>query len=331
MLSIPKYGGGGMGEIGYCIVLEELSKGCGSFVATLGTSQSIGAMAIYLYGNEEQKQKYLKPCATGEKIASFAITEPDSGSDVTNLATTAVEDGDYFIVNGSKQFITNGSFADILTVFASTDRSLGPKGYVALIFEKNTPGFKVGKLENKMGIRACETAQLHFEDMRVHKSNLLGKVGDGYKIALGVLDIGRVCVGAQTLGPAKEALRLALEHSSNRVQFGKPINKNQAVQFMLAEMASTIYAMESIVYRTAWMIDNNIPFSREAAIVKLLCTEGLDSVVDKALQIHGGYGYINDYAIERMYRDSRINRIVEGSSEIQKIVIANDLIRSRKI
>jgi butyryl-CoA dehydrogenase len=326
-----EYSGGGMGEVGYCIVLEELSKGCGSFAATLGISQGIGAMAIYLAGNEEQKQKYLKPCATGEKIAAFAITEPDCGSDVTNLQTTAIEDGDYYIVNGAKQFITNGSFADVITVFASTDRSLGAKGYIALIVEKDTLGFKVGKLENKMGIRACETAQLFFEDMKVPKSNLLGKIGDGYRIALNVLDFGRVSLGAQCLGPAKEALRLALEHSSNRIQFGKPINRNQGVQFMLAEMATTVYAMESMVYRTAWMVDSGLPFSREAAMNKLFITEALNSVVDKALQIHGGYGYTKDYAIERIYRDARINRIVEGSSEIQKIVIANDLIRSMKI
>ncbi len=322
-----EYDGGGMGEVGYCIVLEELSKGCGSFVATLGTSQSIGAMGIYLYGNEEQKQKYLKPCATGEKIAAFAVTEPDSGTDITNLQTNAVEDGDYYIVNGAKQFITNGSFADVITVFCSTDKSLGPKGFVGLIVEKDTPGFTVGKLENKMGIRACETAQLFFEDMRVPKENLLGKVGDGYKNALGVLDYGRVCLGAQCLGPAKEALRLALEHSNSRIQFGKPINRNQSIQNMLAEMAATVFAMESILYRTAWMVDQNMRFSKEASMVKMYCTEGLDFVVDRALQIFGGYGYLADYPIERLYRDSRINRIVEGSSEIQRILIAGALMR----
>jgi len=322
-----EYGGGGMGEIGYCIALEELSKGCSSFVSTLGASQSIGAMGIHLYGNDEQKKRYLTPCALGEKIASFAVTEPNSGTDITNLQTTAREDGNYFIVNGAKQFITNGSFADAITVFASTDKTLGPKGYVALIVEKETQGLTIGKLENKMGIRACDTAQIFFEDMKVPKENILGNIGDGYKIALRVLDYGRVSLGAQCLGPAKEALMLALDYSSSRIQFGKPINRNQAIQIMLAEMAATIYTMESIIYRTAWMVDSNMPFSKEASIVKMYCTEGLDFIVDKALQIFGGYGYLNDHSIERLYRDSRINRIVEGSSEIQRILIANALIR----
>jgi len=323
-----EYGGAGAGEIGYCIMLEEFSRACASVTTFIGAHVSIGTMAIYLAGNEEQKKKYLPPLCAGEKIAAFALTEPEAGSDASNIKTLAVRDGDSYIINGGKIFITNGGIADIIVVFAATSKEGGVKGGItAFIVETDTPGFKVVAEEDKMGIRGTSTAELRFEDMRVPAENVLGRVGAGFLVAMKTLDIGRLSLAAGCLGAAKEALELSTAYAKQRVQFGRPIADNQAIQWMLADMATEIFAMESMVYRAAWMKDQGMKIGRVAAMVKLFCSEALDRIIDRAVQIHGGMGYIKKYPIERMYRDSRINRIFEGTNEVQRMVIAHDILK----
>lgn len=325
-----QYGGGGFGEIGYCILLEEIARGCNSTAVTIGGHESLGAMAIYLCGNEEQKQKYLRPLAEGKLLAAFALTEPNAGSDAASMKTFAVDNGKNFLLNGNKTFITNGNIADVIVVFAITDASKGVKGITSFIVENKWNGFRAGKPEKKMGIRGSHTTDLFFENLEVPKENILGEVGNGFKVAMETLDVARVSLAAQCLGSSKEMLELSIKHANERKQFGKPIAEQQAIQFMLAEMASEIYQTESIIYRTAWMIDNNIPCSRESAICKLVATETVCKIADRAMQIHGGMGYMREYPIERLYRDARVNRIFEGTNEIQHIVIARDVLKSTK-
>ena len=323
-----QYGGGGFGEIGYCILLEEIARGCNSTAVTIGGHESLGAMAIYLCGSEMQKENYLRQLAEGKLLAAFALTEPNAGSDVASIKTTATDNGNNFLLNGNKTFITNGNIADVIVVFAITDVSKGVKGITAFIVEKKWNGFRAGKPEKKMGIRGSHTTDLFFENLEVPKENILGEIGGGFKVAMQTLDVARVSLAAQCLGSSKEMLELSIKHANERKQFGKPIAEQQAIQFMLAEMASEIYQAESIIYRTAWMIDNNIPCSRESAICKLVATETVCRVADKAMQIHGGMGYMREYPIERLYRDARVNRIFEGTNEIQHIVIARDVLKN---
>lgn len=331
LLGIPfpeKYGGADAGETGYCIMLEELSRGCSSTAVTIGAHIGLAMMSIYLGGTEEQKQAFLPLMAQGKKLGAFALTEPQAGSDAAHIQTTAIKDGDYFIINGSKIWITNGNFADIIILFAVTDKSLGAKGGItAFIIDKETPGFIVGKVDDKMGIRGSSSAELIFQDMRVPKERVLGEFGKGFQTAMKTLDLGRLSLSAGSIGAGKEMLGLSLEFSKKRVQFGQPIANFEAIQWMLAEMASEIYQMESIVYRTAWMYDQGMRFSRESAICKMFASEALCRIVDKALQIHGGMGYMSEYPIERFYRDARINRIFEGTNEIQRLIIAEDLLK----
>ena len=331
LMGIPfpeEYGGSDLGETGACIMLEELGHGCASTAVTISAHQSLAGSSIYLDGTDEQKEKYLVPLAKGEKLGAFALTEPEAGSDAASIKTSAVRDGDDFVINGTKIWITNGNNADIIVVFAVTDPKLGARGGVsAFIVESNTSGFKVGTIEEKMGIRGSTTAELIFEDMRVSMDNMLGVYGAGFITAMKALDIGRLSLGAAALGASKELLDLSLKFSKERKQFNLPICEHQAVQFMLAEMNEKIYAMEGMVYRTANMVDNGEKFTRESAIVKIFCSEALDWIVDAAVQIHGGLGYMSHYPVERFYRDSRINRIFEGSNEIQKLVIAKELIK----
>ncbi len=325
-----EYGGAGFGEIGYCIVLEELARACASTGVVLGGHESIGTMAIYLAGTEEQKKKYMPDLTSGKKLAAFALTEPGAGSDAAAMRTTAVEEDDGYVLNGQKTYITNGGIADVYSVFARTAQQAGTRGISTFIVEKGTPGFVIGPPQKKMGIRGSHTTDLFFENAKVPKDHMLGRRGEGFAVAMRTLDVGRLSLGAQCVGAAKELVDLSIKHAREREQFGAPLAKLQAIQFMLADMAADVFAMESMAYRAAWMCDRGMPIARESAIVKLQCTEGLDRVVDKAVQIHGGMGYMAEYPIERFYRDARITRIFEGTNEIQRLVIARNLIKAQR-
>ena len=334
LMGVPfpqEYGGAGAGEIGYCILMEEINKVCGSTATVIGAHTGIGAMSIYLDGTPEQKEKYLKPLARGEKIAAFALTEPNAGSDAAAIQTRAVRDGDNFILNGTKIWITNGDIADVSTVFAVTDPALGARGGVtAFIVENTFPGFRVGTKESKLGIRGSSTAEIIFENCVVPKENVLGQFGAGFLTALKTLDVGRISLGAGALGGSQAALEMSLDFAKNRHQFGAPIAQKQAIQWMIADMATEIEALRSLVYRTAWMMDSGNmgrDFSTYAAMCKVYGSEVLDRCADKCLQIHGGMGYMKKYPVERMYRDARITRIFEGTNEVQRLVIATNLFR----
>jgi alkylation response protein AidB-like acyl-CoA dehydrogenase len=326
-LPIPEqYGGAGVGEMGYCIAVEEVSRGCSSTAITIGAHTSIGSMSICLDGSEELKQKYLPSLARGEKIAAYCLTEAGAGSDAAAIETTAKPEGDDWILSGTKLFITNGGIADVYVVFAANDRYLGPRGGItAFVVERSFAGVEIGPEEEKMGIRGSSTAEVHLEQVRVPGENVIGNVGNGFYTAMKVLDIGRLGLGAGAIGLSREVLDLSIAHAKQRVQFGQPIIERGMVQAMLAEMAADIYAMEGMVYRTAWMADQGMKFGCEAAIVKMFCSEALGRVADKGVQIHGGMGYMQELPLERAYRDARINRIFEGTNEIQRIVIARAL------
>lgn len=325
--SIPEqYGGGGFGEVGYCLMQEEISRACLSTATFIGAHQSIGTNAIFIGGSEALKQKYVVPLAKGEKIGAFCLTEVQAGSDSFNVRTTATLDGDEWVINGDKMWITNGGLADIISVFART-----PKGVTAFVVETSMPGFSAGPPEKKMGIRGSTTNAITFDNVRVPKENMIGTEGRGFLIAMKTLDAGRLGLGAACLGAAKEMLEMSVKYAQERIQFDHPIAQFQAIQFMLAEMATMIYAMESIVYRTAVDYDLKKNISLHSAMVKLFCSESLDKVVDFAVQIHGGMGYSREYPIERYYRDSRINKIFEGTNEIQKGIIARDILKHKGV
>jgi alkylation response protein AidB-like acyl-CoA dehydrogenase len=318
----PEYGGGGFGEMGYCLAAEEIARGCMSTATFIGAHQSIGANAIYLGGSEALKKKYLVPLAEGKMIGAFALTEVLAGSDSFNLRTKAVRDGNEWVINGEKMWITNGSIADVVSTFARTER-----GITGFVVETKTPGYTAGPPEKKMGIRGSVTTPIVFENVRVPHENMIGEDGRGFLVAMKTLDAGRLGLGAATLGAAKELLEMSAKYAKERKQFDVPIAQFQAIQFMLAEMATFVYAMESMVYRTAAAYDEGKSISRQAAIVKLFCSESLDKVADFAVQVHGGMGYSRELPIERYYRDSRINRIFEGTNEIQKLVIAREVLK----
>jgi alkylation response protein AidB-like acyl-CoA dehydrogenase len=327
-----EYGGIGAGVMGYCILMEEMNKVCGSTATFLGAHVGLGALSIYLDGNEEQKKKYLIPLCRGEKIGAFGLTEPGAGSDAASIKTRAERDGDYYILNGTKIFISNADIADIFSVLAVTDPSLGARGgMTALIVEKDFPGFSIGTVEDKMGIRGDGTAELIFEDCRVPKENVLGKVGLGFIPFMKTLDINRLGLGAGCLGAAQAALDASVKWAKVRQQFEKPIAHKQSVQFMIADMATEIEALRPLIYRTAWLVDTGQPFIREAAMCKLYGSEVLHRCMDRAVQIHGGMGYMRDYFIELGYRDARITEIFEGTSEIQRYVIASDIFRQEGV
>jgi len=318
----PEYGGGGFGEVGYCLAAEEVARGCMSTATFIGAHQSIGCNAIYLGGSDFLKKKYLVPMAEGKMIGAFALTEVLAGSDSFNLRTKAHRDGDDWIINGEKMWITNGSIADVVSTFARTER-----GITGFVVETKMPGFIAGPPEKKMGIRGSVTTPIVFENVRVPKENMIGEEGRGFLVAMKTLDAGRLGLGAAVTGAAKEMLEQSTKYAKERVQFDVPIAQFEAIQFMLAEMAVLVYAMESMVYRTAFDYDAGKSISRQAASVKLFCSESLDTVVDMAVQIHGGMGYSRELPIERFYRDSRINRIFEGTNEIQKLVIAREVLK----
>jgi len=327
-----EYGGMEAGEAGYCILMEELGRVCTSTATNVGAHIGIGAMAIHLDGNEEQKRKYLTPLARGEKFAAFGLTESNAGSDAANISTRAVRDGDEWVINGGKIYITNGGYADIITIMAVTDPTLGARGGItAFIVETDWPGFEVAREEDKMGIRGTSTAELVFDDLRVPHHNILGKVGEGFVTFMKSLDMGRLTLGAACLGGAQAALDWSIEWARTREQFGEPLAQKQSIQWMIADMATELEALRSLVYRVAWLVDTGQPFTRLAAMCKLYGSEVASRAIDMALQIHGALGYSRDYPIERAFRDARIAEIFEGTNEIQRIVIASRLFREHGV
>jgi len=328
-VAIPaEYGGSGMGETGLCVIMEELTRGDFAVAVTYGAHASIGAMSVLVGGTEEQKKRFLPDMAAGKLLGCYALTEADAGSDPAAMRTVAVREGDEWVINGEKVWITNGDMADLATVYAITDRAKGARGGVtAFLVPSASKGFSVGKREETMGQRGSSTVALAFDDVRIGDDHRLGEVGEGFKIAMGTLDRGRLALGANCLGCAREAHALSVDYAKQRKTFGKSIGENQAIQWMLADSATEIFAMESLVYRTAWMCDQHEAFSRESAMVKLFCSEALDRIVDRAVQIHGGMGYSSEFTIEKLYRDARVTRIYEGTSEIQRMVIARDVLR----
>ncbi|NOX88102.1 MAG: acyl-CoA dehydrogenase [Calditrichaeota bacterium] len=324
LLGLPfeeKYGGAGMDYISYTITLEELARACASTALSYSAHVSLAANPIAQYGSEEQKEKYLKPLATGEKIGSFCLTEPDAGSDAAHIQTTAVKKGNEFILNGSKMFITNAEVADIFVVAAVTDKEKGHRGISNFIVERGMPGFEIGKKERKCGMRASPTCVLHFNDCRVPQENLLGEYNNGYAQFLETLDGGRVGIAAQALGIAKEAFKRAMLYAQERKQFGRLIGDFQAIQFKLADMATKIYAGENMIYHAAWLKQNGKPYKKEAGMAKLFATEAATEIANQAIQIHGGNGYIREYEVERLWRDAKLLEIGEGTSEVQRLVI----------
>jgi len=327
-----EYGGMGAGEIGYCILMEELGRVCTSTATNVGAHIGIGAMSIYLDGTEEQKRKYLVPLARGAKLAAFVLTESGAGSDAAAIRTRATREGDSWILDGTKTFNTNGSFADIVTLLAVTDPMLGVRGGItAFIVESDTPGFVVGRHENKMGIRGSSTAELIFDGVRVPHENVLGRVGEGFISFMKTLDLGRLTLGAACLGGAQAALDWSVEWAARRMHSGTALAQKQSVQWMIADTATEVEALRSLVYRIAWMVDTGLPFTKLAAMVKLYGSEVAARAIDKALQIHGGLGLSRDFPVERAFRDARIAEIFEGTNEIQRIVIASDIFREHGV
>lgn len=327
-VAIPtEYGGAGLGEMGLCVVMDEITQGDFSVAVTYGAHASIGAMSIVVGGTDEQKARFLPDLASGKVLAAYALSEANAGSDPAAMRTTARRDGDDWILDGEKVWITNGDIADLLIVYAVTDRSKGSKGITAFLVPSRAKGFTVGKREEKMGQRGSSTVAIAFDSVRIPDENRMGEIGGGFRIAMATLDRGRLALGANCLGSAREAHKLSVDYARQREAFGKPISEHQAIQWMLADSACDIFTMESLVYRTAWMCDEGVAFGRESAMVKLVCSEALGRVVDRAVQIHGGMGYSAEYRIEQLYRDARVTRIYEGTSEIQRIVIARDVLR----
>ena len=330
MMGIPiatKYGGAGGNNLSYIIAVEELSKACATTGVILSAHTSLCAGPIDAFGTEAQKMKYLVPLANGSKLGAFGLTEPNAGTDASGQQTTATLDGDNYILNGSKIFITNGGVADTFVVFAMTDKTQGTRGITAFIVEKEFPGFSIGKHEDKLGIRASSTTELVFENCIVPKENMLGKEGRGFGIAMKTLDGGRIGVAAQALGIAEGALEEATKYMKERKQFGKPLSAFQGLQWMVAELDVKIEAAKLLVYKAAFNKDNGLPYTVEAARAKLFASETAMEVTTKAVQIFGGYGYTKEYPLERMMRDAKITEIYEGTSEVQRMVIAGNLLK----
>ncbi len=327
MMVSPEYGGGGMDTVSYVLAMEEISKIDASASVIMSVNNSLVCYGLEAYGTEEQKEKYLTRLATGETIGAFCLSEPEAGSDATSQQTTAEDMGDYYLVNGTKNWITNGGSSGICLVIAQTDVAKKHKGINCLIVEKGAPGFAVGKKEDKMGIRASDTHSLLFTDVRVPKENRIGADGFGFKFAMSTLNGGRIGIAAQALGIAAGAFELALKYSQERKAFGKQIFEHQAIQFKLAEMATKIEAARLLVYKAARLKDEHKDYVQAAAMAKLFASDVAMWATTEAVQIHGGYGYVKEFHVERMMRDAKITQIYEGTSEIQKLVIARELIR----
>ena len=327
MMVDPKYNGGGMDTISYVLAMEEISKVDASCSVCMSVNNSLVCWGIEKFGSEEQKEKYLKPLASGKKIGAFCLSEPEAGSDATSQQTTAEDKGDYFLVNGTKNWITNGNSASIYLVIAQTDREKGHRGINCLIVEKGVEGFIVGKKEDKLGIRGSDTHSLMFQDVKVPKKNRIGENGFGFKFAMSTLNGGRIGIASQALGIASGAYELALAYSKERKAFGKPISQHQAIQFKLADMATNIDAARLLCFQAAYLKDHKKDFGKASAMAKLFSSQVAMDVTVEAVQVHGGYGYVKEYHVERMMRDAKITQIYEGTSEIQKIVISRELLK----
>ncbi len=328
-VSVPEtYGGAGMDSLAYCVVIEEISYACATSGVILSVNNSLVCDPLLKYGTEEQKQRLLTPLAKGEKLGCFALTEPGAGSDAASLRTTAVRDGDAYVLNGNKVFITNGTHADLALVFATVDPAKRHRGITAFVVPTDAPGLTRGTHEYKLGVNASGTTELAFADCRVAAEDLLGQEGEGFKVAMSTLDGGRIGISAQAVGIARAAFEEAMAYAREREQFGKPIAEFQAIQFYLADMATELDAGRLLTWKAAWAKDHRPRYTLEAAQAKLFTSEMAQRVTNRALQIHGGYGYTKDYNVERYFRDARITEIYEGTSEIQKLVIAGQILES---
>jgi len=329
LLGIPfaeEYGGAGGDYISLLIAMEEIARVSGTVAIILDAHTSLCCEPIHLFGTEAQKKKYLPPLVSGEKVGAFGLTEPNAGSDAGATRTRAVRDGDEWVINGQKLFITNGSIADVLVITAKTNLDKGTRGISSFIIEKGTPGFQVGRDEKKMGLKGSVTSELFFENCRIPAENLLGRENEGFKQFLTTLDAGRLAISAMAVGLAQGAFDRAVAYAKERVQFDRPIAQFQAIQWMIADMATDIEAARLMVNRAAWLKGQGARFTKEAAMAKLFATEVSERVCYKAIQIHGGYGYVREYAVERMYRDQRLCAIGEGTNEIQRLVIARQIL-----
>jgi len=326
MMVNPKYGGSGMDTISYVLAMEELSKVDASASVVISVNNSLVCWGLETFGSEEQKQKYLIPLAKGEKIGAFCLSEPEAGSDATSQRTTAIDMGDFYLLNGTKNWITNGNSASTYLVVAHTHPEKGSKGINAFIVEKGMPGFVIGAKENKMGIRGSDTHSLLFQDVKIPKANRIGEDGFGFKFAMKTLSGGRIGIAAQALGIASGAYELALQYSKERKAFGKEISQHQAIQFKLADMATEIEAARLLCLKAAWLKDQHLDYGQASAMAKLFASRVAMWVTTEAVQIHGGYGYVKEYHVERLMRDAKITQIYEGTTEVQKIVISRNLL-----
>lgn len=327
MMVSPEYGGGGMDTVSYVLAMEEISKIDASASVAMSVNNSLVCWGLEKYGTEEQKQKYLVPLAKGEIIGAFCLSEPEAGSDATSQKTTAIDKGDHYLLNGTKNWITNGNSASVYLVMAQTDAELGHRGINCLIVEKGMEGFVVGKKEDKMGIRGSDTHSLMFQDVKVPKANRIGENGFGFKFAMKVLSGGRIGIAAQALGIASGAYELAVKYSKERKAFGKEIHKHQAIAFKLADMATEVEAARMLCLRAAWLKDQGQNFDMESAMAKLFASRVANKIASEAVQVHGGYGYVKEFHVERLMRDAKITEIYEGTSEIQRIVISRMLLQ----
>jgi alkylation response protein AidB-like acyl-CoA dehydrogenase len=331
MMVDSKYGGGGMDTVSYCIAMEEISKLDASCSVAMSVNNSLVCWGLEAYGTEEQKQKYLTPLAKGEKLGAFALSEPEAGSDATSQKTTAEDKGDYYLLNGTKNWITNGGKADTYLIIAQTHPEKGHKGINVLIVEKGMPGFEIGAKEDKLGIRASDTHSLLFTDVKVPKENRIGEDGFGFKFAMKTLEGGRIGIAAQALGIAAGAYELAVEYSKVRKAFGTEISNHQIIQFKLADMATQIEAARLLVYKAAWLKDQHKDYAVASATAKLFASEVAMRTTTEAVQIHGGYGYVKEYHVERLMRDAKITQIYEGTSEVQRIVISRGVLSGKTL
>jgi butyryl-CoA dehydrogenase len=328
MMVDPEWGGAGLSTVAYVLAMEEISAACASTGVIMSVNNSLVCDPIEAFGTHEQKERFLKPLAAGEKLGAYCLTEPEAGSDAAAQKTVAVGDGDHFVINGTKNFITNGQVADVYVVYLMTDPSLGNRGISCFLVEADAEGLERGKKENTMGIRGSSTCTVSFSDVRVPKENQLGAIGAGFKVALATLDGGRIGIAAQALGIGAHALDRATRYSMERIAFGEPIAELQAIQWMLADSVTELDAARLLTYRAAVKKDSGERYSVEASTAKLVASRAAVSVADRAVQIHGGYGYVKEYSVERCYRDAKITEIYEGTSEIQRVVIARNLLKA---